>query len=73
MYGLDEQTAAVKCAELITKQDGNRYHVAPHSWTFTGQPLTWGVVRCVPYCEQMPWKHDGFVWFPRNFSTLSPR
>ena len=24
---------------------------------------TWGVVRYTPYCEQMPWRCAGFVWF----------
>jgi hypothetical protein len=74
MYGLSEDVAQTKAAELNRRNDGNRYEVAAHSWTAYGNyPLTWGVVRYVPYCDAMPWRHDGFVWFPRNFSTLSPR
>lgn len=75
MYGFaDGMTAATKCAELIAKNDGNRYVVAPYSWAaYSNIPLTWGVQRYVPYCEAMPERLEGFVWFPRNFSTLSPR
>jgi hypothetical protein len=63
MYGTSELIADRLCAELVAKNDGNRYRVQPHSWYPSGQPRTWGVARIVPYCDAMAYRFDGFVWF----------
>jgi hypothetical protein len=80
MYGFADKMLAQEKASKLQKstsfggqQSSTRFVVQPHSWTVTGLPLTWGVGRYVPYCEAMPERFDGFVWFPRKFSILAPR
>jgi hypothetical protein len=71
MYGFESQAEAeVRAARLRLLHPGNRYVVALHKhpemniWTGKmDQTVTYGVQRWVPYCEAMPEKFDGFVWF----------
>jgi hypothetical protein len=66
MYGFtDKATAILKAEELRRKDTVNKYEVHAHSFTdsWLRVPLTWGVVKYVPYCDAMPWRLDGFVWF----------
>lgn len=64
MYGFQSQEfAEAQAAQLRSRNDGNRYEVAPHRVSVTGFSLTWGVKRYVPYCAVMPERFDGFVWF----------
>jgi hypothetical protein len=70
MYGSTDKAVAIsKAAELRYRDAVNRYEVHAHSYSdswLTGKqsvPLTWGVVRYVPYCDAMPWRCAGFVRF----------
>jgi hypothetical protein len=70
MHGLsDKATAQSKAVELAQRNPTNRYEVSAHRYsdnTWVGgpsTPLTWGVVCYAPYCDAMPWRCLGFVWF----------
>jgi hypothetical protein len=76
MYGFEtKQEAETRAAVLREQEPDNRFEVEPHSW-FERVPTrfsdgaineaaarTWGVVMYVPYCDAMPWRCTGFVWF----------
>ena len=76
MYGFASKGQAEERAEkLRVSEPENKFVVSPHSW-LPGLPTrmsddsinelaarTWGILRYVPYCEQMPWRLTGFVWF----------
>jgi hypothetical protein len=70
MYGFEsKEVAETKAKELRAstsfggQQSSTRFVVMPHSYSVSGVPLTYGVGRYVPYCEKMPERFDGFVWF----------
>jgi hypothetical protein len=76
MYGFNsKQEAIVRADKLRVTEPNNRFTVEPHSWLpgFNARlsdgsinelaARTWGVVRYEPYCEVMPWRCTGFVWF----------
>ena len=70
MYGFNTHEEAQKRADaLIARNDGNRYEVAIHKhpetniWGRGDKTVMYGVQRYVPYCEAMPERFDGFVWF----------
>jgi hypothetical protein len=69
MYGFANQDEAqTRATALSARYPENRYEVAPHryaerSYGPNGIAVTWGVKRYVPYCDAMPWRLDGFVWF----------
>jgi hypothetical protein len=77
MYGMTEANAQTQAVELARRNPQNRYAVAMHKhpetniWGRGDRSVTWGVLCYVPYCEAMPYRLEGFVWFPRNFATLA--
>lgn len=72
-YGFHDKAEAEKlCAKLAAAHPENKYEVAPHRWSeplhdqrtpYIPKPITFGVVCWKPYCEVMPWRNTGFVWF----------
>lgn len=70
MYGFaDKAIAEEKANDLQKRNPTERYEVGMHKhletniWGRGDKTVTWGVKRYVPYCEAMPWRFDGFVWF----------
>lgn len=64
MYGFTQKyLAETKRDVLAFRQPEYRFEVMPHSWSPQGVPLTWGVGCYMPYCEAMPERFAGFVWF----------
>ncbi len=64
-YGIAEskERAEELATTLRVNHPENCYLASPHEWYPNNTPKKWGVVRYIPYCEQMPWRCDGFVWF----------
>lgn len=68
-YGTtDKAKAEAKAEELQKQYPANKYEVAIHDHASRGlfsrqpqRPVTWGVLRFIPYCEKMPFRCDGFV------------
>ena len=64
MYGFEnKKTAETKAAELARRAPTEKYEVSAHRYSAANVPLTWGVIRYAPYCDAMPWRCCGFVWF----------
>jgi hypothetical protein len=69
MYGFNSQHEAQAQANVLSvRYPENHYEVAPHryaerSYKPNDIAVTWGVKRYVPYCDEMSWRLDGFVWF----------
>lgn len=69
MYGFTELEARTKAKALRLLNDGNRYEVSIYKhpetniWGRGDKTVLYGVKRYVPYCEAMPERFDGFVWF----------
>lgn len=76
MYGFDTRAEAQRQADRLTAlHPEQRFEVALHKhrefniWTGrTDFEVTYGVKRFVPYCDAMPERFDGFVWFDRKES-----
>lgn len=59
MYGtLRRQAAESLLSHLQHIHPDNRYELALHD----PRRGTWGVLLYTPYCEQMPFRCEGFVW-----------
>lgn len=73
MYGFaSKEIAEANRADLASRYPQNRYEVAAHRysdglglWQSSVTPMTWGVMEYVPYCDAMPERCTGFVWFDR--------
>jgi len=72
MYGFKTSDEAERRArELSARYPENRFEVAPHSYSERSYgeratatvAETWGVKCYVPYCDAMPYRLAGFVWF----------
>ncbi len=75
-YGFVDKSRAEELAARLREEEPQcKFEVAPHSWN-AGLPIrfsdgsinelaarSWGVMRWAPYCEAVPWRNDGFVWF----------
>lgn len=65
-----KELAEQKAAELARQYPTNRYEVQPHEVSPKGFAVTWGVMQFSPYCAQMPWRCNGFLWI---FDVIADR
>jgi hypothetical protein len=63
-YGFEDKGTAERLRDILAERHPDeRFEVDAHSRSMMNYPLTWGVVRYVPYCKAMPWRCTGFVDF----------